>query len=389
MSSNFHRRLHIEITVNPENPELLTGLDVWLRLGLISEEQVNWLSRTYLTCPLPEVPKIPESESNFAPETIPREAETKLPRFTTPRVLQTLKNELNLVLISTLKERWLLFLGLFLVVISSGVMAANYWQNFPAALQYGILSTYTLVFWGVGFWASKQQNLQLTAQTLQNLTILLLPVNFWAMDTFHLWGNIWGWLTVAIASFLLTIIYLSQKTNKPLPLLLTFLILSYLHWGWNIPDFPLIAVTGGAILSALISLRFSQGNFIIYTLSVLLVRAIFVAHLPIQQLGLTLGICGWLLSRNGLTPPSINCSSFPTAWSNFIIIRLVSFCGGKVSFASNYNQWICLTYFNKKIDYILVEKRFICYFSHKFSRAFLTAAINPNFLITRSNKFFS
>ena len=33
---------------------------------------------------------------------------------------------------------WLLFLGMFLVVVSSGVLAASQWERFPGFLQYGI-----------------------------------------------------------------------------------------------------------------------------------------------------------------------------------------------------------------------------------------------------------
>ncbi|NES18367.1 MAG: DUF2157 domain-containing protein, partial [Symploca sp. SIO3E6] len=48
-----HRNLRIEVTVNTSQPELLEGLDAWLRLGLISDEQVRQLSQRYLVSRLP------------------------------------------------------------------------------------------------------------------------------------------------------------------------------------------------------------------------------------------------------------------------------------------------------------------------------------------------
>jgi hypothetical protein len=46
-------------------------------------------------------------------------------------MLQSLAEELSV--------RWLLFLGVFLVVLSSGVVAASQWERFPAVGQYGVL----------------------------------------------------------------------------------------------------------------------------------------------------------------------------------------------------------------------------------------------------------
>ncbi|MFO0172536.1 MAG: hypothetical protein ACK51W_08640, partial [Aphanizomenon sp.] len=83
-----------------------------------------------------------------------------------------------------LSVRWLLFLGVFLVVLSSGVLAASQWERFPAVGQYGVLFAYTLSFCGFTLWAGKQSNLRLTAQTLLIVTLLLVPINFWAMDSF-------------------------------------------------------------------------------------------------------------------------------------------------------------------------------------------------------------
>ena len=319
MSSDFSRSLLINLTVQAYHPNLLTGLDVWLRLGLITEERIRRLSRDCLTCPLPESAVVakqvrktsPEfSETDFAPEEIIKAQKVK--RKKQPSVAnqawQSFKNELSV--------RWLLFLGVFLVVLSSGVLAATQWERFPAAGQYGVLWTYTLIFWSVGFWAGKQENLQLTSQTLKTIVLLLIPVNFWAMDTFGLWRYPWEWLTVIIAACSLTAIALrhnKQGRGRSLnSFLLTFLGLSYLHWGWGFPGFPLISVYIAMIGTAIV-LRFlpqiqgeeeSPGKitaaFVLFALAILLGRAIFVVHVDIQQLGLAIGICGWLLAGEGI-----------------------------------------------------------------------------------------
>ncbi|MGK7914907.1 MAG: hypothetical protein AB4038_05085 [Prochloraceae cyanobacterium] len=134
-------------------PELLAGLDIWLRLGLISEEQVKQLARRYLCCPwrepLPEIVNTDSiaPEANFTSEEVLAQQKietTKQPNFLS-QVWQAFKDELSV--------RWLLFLGTFLVIVSSVLLADSLWQRVPAEVQYGIFWTYTLTFWGIVFWA--------------------------------------------------------------------------------------------------------------------------------------------------------------------------------------------------------------------------------------------
>ena len=303
-----NRSLRLEITVNSSEPQLLEGLDLWLQMGLIGESQVRFVAKHYLTCSLPEpvreVASISEGTPprDFAPEAILPVRQTTVtplrPNFIS-QTWQSFKDEISV--------RWFLFLGLFCVIIGSVGLAATQWQRFPDALQYGVLWAYTLIFWGVGLWLTRQENLQLTAQTLQTIAIVLIPVNFWAMDA--LWKNPWEWITVAIAASTLTGIYfLYRQSSQNILLFGNFLGLSYLHWGWKLPSYPAIAVYIGIIATAII-LRFFPleqtktspvkigRGIVIYALSVLLIRAIFVVHLPIQQLGLAIGVCGWLFQK--------------------------------------------------------------------------------------------
>ncbi|MEH2351244.1 MAG: DUF2157 domain-containing protein [Nostoc sp.] len=329
MSSPLERPLKFEIRLPDSHPQLLEGLDIWLRLDLISDTQVKELCREFLVCtvvlqpqseaktkvvfttpdPVQQLP-VAALQSSSRRQTQQKSTE---PNFLS-RILQSLGAELSV--------RWLLFLGVFLVVVSSGVLAASQWAKFPASGQYGVLFAYTLSFWGLSFWATRQNNLRLTAQTLLIATLLLVPVNFWAMDSFKLWQNPVDWIVVAIAWPTLTAITVLLSKNRTIfPNLRTgklplanILGLSYLHWGWQLRGFPLIAIYVATIGTTIISIYHnlyqrqgdrsdrrrlsinSPASVIIYALIVLLVRAIFVAGVDVTQLGLAIGICGWLVT---------------------------------------------------------------------------------------------
>ncbi|MBD2677701.1 MULTISPECIES: DUF2157 domain-containing protein [Nostoc] len=329
MSSPLERPLKIEIRLPSSHPHLLEGLEIWLRLGLISDSQVRQLCREFLTCTVVLQPQTQvKTKVKFATsdpvEQLPVAALQASSRRQPPEkpaqpsfistMLQSLGAELSV--------RWLLFLGVFLVVVSSGVLAASQWEKFPASGQYGVLFAYTLSFWGLSFWATRQNNLRLTAQTLLIATLLLVPVNFWAMDSFGLWQNPLNWIVVAIACPTLTAITVFISKNRTIfPNLHTaklaivnILGLSYLHWGWHFKEFPLIAVYLATIATTIITVIENRqphrentsdrhnlsislhATVIIYALIVLLVRAIFIAGVNVTQLGLAIGICGWLVT---------------------------------------------------------------------------------------------
>jgi hypothetical protein len=344
MSSPKGRSSKIEFSVLVSHPELLRGLDEWLRLGLLTPTQVEELCREYLVCPLREPAvdrreiesrspaQIPEqkvpalSTSSSTPRIAPPAKTAQTPNFIT-QALHSLMAEISVV--------WLLFLGVFMVVVSSGVLAASQWERFPAAGQYGVLLAYTLTFWAIGSWARRQPNLHLTAQTLQAVTLLLVPINFWAMDTFGLWRYPWDWLVAIAAAVILTwmtariIQYqyeqLSGK-NVSRSIALNHLGLSYLHWGWAFTGFSLAAVYLGTVGTAATTvyqvrqrlqcpiipeqtanltasfgsnedfINYKKALLIAYSLGILLGRAIFVKGVNIAEMGLALGISGTLLA---------------------------------------------------------------------------------------------
>ncbi len=290
----------IEVVVKTSNPELLTGLDLWLCLGLISDGQVKKIAHQCLCCRLPE-PVL--REDIFATET---EENSQIPVLTkvnfSTAAWQALRDELSV--------RWLLFLGVFLVILSSGVLAATQWQNFPPFGQYAVLWSYTIVFWLVGLWLGREENLRITSQTLQNISLLLIPINFWAIDSFRLGSNLVEWVTIGIAFISLTAIAFlrSRRGLSYSPYSIAFLALSYLHW--RLSEYSLVAVYLGTI-GAVVSLSFlawrqedrstpsrqkTGRGLVIFALVVLLVRAIFILKTPIADIGLAIALCGWLLT---------------------------------------------------------------------------------------------
>ncbi|WP_035985157.1 hypothetical protein [Leptolyngbya sp. KIOST-1] len=288
MADDRDPTIRLQLDLSPEQPGLLEGLDTWLRLGLLTDQQVRDLALTHLSSDLPPVPNPAVAPApgladainpfenpadaaiagqapitDFAPaEPAPRRQRsgpsrppsrpergrtTTPPRPSTPSPtalwLSRLMSELSVV--------WLLGLGVFLVVLSSAVLAATQWERFGAIGQYLVLLTYTLVFWAVGRWCGRRPNLQLTAKTLQMITLLLVPLNFWALDGLGVWRG-GGMLVGAIALILLTLAALQvlRQQSSTAVEQVNALGLAYLHLGWAWGAVPIPAVYAGVLGSA-------------------------------------------------------------------------------------------------------------------------------------------
>lgn len=299
-------QIKIEIRVSATQPQLLEGLDLWLRLKLLSDTQVLRICRTHLICPLP----LPEITASADFITTPPETPVP-PRSPVPilsRVLSSLMAEISVV--------WLLFLGVFMVVVSSGVLAASQWQNFSSVGQYAILFGYTLAFWLACLWTRQQPNLNLTSRILQVTTLLLIPINFWAIDGFQLWRSGFGLVIGAIAILSLSAITW-RLLQSALPIRSNVLALSWLQMGWTLSGFPLIAIYSGTVGTAAVLWHQVEkrregltdlgigGVVIAISTLLLLGRGVLRAGVPIDAIGLALGICGWLvcwLTRRQVQP---------------------------------------------------------------------------------------
>lgn len=300
--------LRLQLDLDPEQPGLLEGLEAWLRLGLLSEAQVLALAQTQLACALPpasemaSVPPLTDSTTSelptadiaaspeltdfLPPNGAEEEAEEAIFRTLLPppsrtghllpgnrRPTEQRSREqtagspsrgrdpsptgvwLNR-LMSELSVVWLLGLGVFLVVLSSAVLAATQWARFNAVGQYLVLLAYTLAFWLVGLLCGRGENLQLTAKTLGMITLLLVPLNFWAMDALGVWASSGGRLLGLVAAGILSLVAvqdLRQKGGSALEQGNT-LGLAYLHTGWSLAGSPLLAVYLSVLGSAAVTM---------------------------------------------------------------------------------------------------------------------------------------
>jgi hypothetical protein len=284
----------LELQIDPTDPQLLTILDRLLLSGMLNSEQILQIAQICLSEALPMDQVVIASTSieiESAPEPIPIMAPV-------PTIWQTLQDELSV--------RWLLFLGVFLVVLSSGVLAATQWSRFPAWGQYGLLWLYTIGFWLTGSWAKTQQGLKLTANTLQMAALLLIPVNFWAIDSFGLWHQPWEIATAACATISLGgIAYFRTLQQRRKSWSVQWLIgayaaLSLLQLGWQIPHWAAITIYIGSIGIAIVlqkTRQIEKGALAIYGLGMLLLRGLFVVHLPLASFSLAIGILGWLFAQ--------------------------------------------------------------------------------------------
>jgi TM2 domain-containing membrane protein YozV len=226
-------------------------------------------------------------------------------------------------LLSELSVTWLLLLGLFLVVVSSGVLAASRWEQFSPTAQYGVLLAYTAAF-GVGAgWIQRQEGLRLTGQTLEAIALLLVPVNVWALDGL---GILWG-IRILALGLLLGIPLTAEgrvrslgsgagfrdsgvEPNAFYGTLVNFLALSGLHAFWSLgpqelrPAFVLGILYLG-ILSTVIytwsrrsrELRGSKIWLIGAAGSLLILRGLLSGHVQVPQLGLAVALLGWLAAE--------------------------------------------------------------------------------------------
>lgn len=407
--SSQNRLLKFKVTLPTEHPHLLQGLDELLRLNLISDVYVRDISRAYLVCQVALQPQTVRQTQRK------RVSQRKLPgekpkESTTPNIFASMWRSLR----AELSVRWLLFLGMFSVIVSSGALAASQWERFTAVLQYGILFAYTLSFWGFSLWSGKQANLRLTSDSLRIVTMLLIPVNFWAMDSFGLWQNPINWLLVGIATIILTgittLLFKQSIFSGSVPVnklsLINILGLSYLHWGWKFWGFPLIAVylavIGTTIITVFQNLQsvreekseekseekrsLSQSIWeknapvavIIYALMLVLLRAIFGVGVDVTQLGLAIGICGWLITwlrlkeeretrRQGEEVSDAPSAHLPILPSQ-ILGGVLLFLGWLVTFESNPLQAIVVSglglwFFNSRLDLYSLKRDLTVFFA--------------------------
>ncbi|MEO1094119.1 MAG: hypothetical protein AAFX01_04380 [Cyanobacteria bacterium J06638_28] len=355
--------VHLQLALDSQHARLLEGLDRWLQLQLLPESTAIRLCQEHLTCDVPLAPTAAPSAQPRA--NVPQQTAVSLtPAITEDFIAQdfaatealtpTAPREPNFwvkawrSLMAELSVIWLLVLGVILVLLSSGVLVANQWQRFPAAGQYSILWIYTLAFGASALWCGRRDRLQLTAKALRLVTLLLIPLNFIAMDAFSLWQSVLGLgvsATAAVSLGALMVHFSRQQTQQTEtaspPFWPQLLLLSLVHWGWGLALGPVVALYVGVIGSAVIFLRSQrhvvttldepaldeaetpqkahqwggslQASVLLYGLGVLWLRAIAGYQIPWSQVGLALGIGGFLVAWTTFAPQAFALSSSPEA----------------------------------------------------------------------------
>ncbi|MFO8040165.1 MAG: hypothetical protein R6U67_12035, partial [Sodalinema sp.] len=199
-----------------------------------------------------------------------------------------------------LSVRWLLWLGLFVVLVSSAVLAASQWGRFPAAGQYGILWIYTVGFAAASSWLHRRQRLALTAQTLETIVLGLIPLNFWAMDEFALWRSPLGWATMLLASLSLSF-WLWRGAHLPRRQTALLLLFSLSHWA--VTPLPLLAQFGVylATLAGVLADRQRADlpllGLVGYGLASFSGRELLNDPMLLSNWGLAWGLLGWQLAE--------------------------------------------------------------------------------------------
>ncbi|MEN9261499.1 MAG: TM2 domain-containing protein, partial [Thermostichus sp. HHBFW_bins_43] len=246
-------------------------------------------------------PSIPEPASVSGTESLPRS-----PQWLAG-VLQNLLAELSV--------RWLLVLGLFLVVVSSGVLAGSQWEQFSPTGQYGVLFAYTAAFGAGAWWTQRQEGLRLTGQTLESIALLLLPVNVWALDALNI---AWGIRVVALGLLIGIPLAAWRQVRAEgagagyafYGTLVNFLALSSLHVLWSLgpPGLrPAVAVgiTYLGIVGTVaytwsrrsLALRGSKLWLLGAAGSLLILRGLISEQIQVSQLGLAVALLGGLMGE--------------------------------------------------------------------------------------------
>lgn len=202
-----------------------------------------------------------------------------------PVLVQSLQAELSIL--------WLGLVGVFLVVVSSAVLALSAWDALGRVGQYGLLWLYTLAFGGLAGWLRQSQRVPLTAGLLQGLTVLLIPLNFWAMAALGVEQE--SWLLVSGAGVTLSGVGLWLLGRDGL----AGVALAWLHLGWQQPVLIYGAVyLGGALATgALLGQRRWQWPQLAVAggMGLLLVRAVWTLGWSARELALAVGVSGGLL----------------------------------------------------------------------------------------------
>lgn len=296
----------MELTVRSDKATLRIGLRDWGILGLLTPDQIQEIESAYQIGLQPEPLKATQNPQEPIPETIPEAIPETIPEDLPP-ISEKRLDQVPPVLSfwaslgTELGVRWLLWIGLFLVVVSSGLLAASQWNRLAAVGQYGILWAYSLGFLGAAGWAKRQDSLRLTGETLELIALLLVPINGWAMSSL----GIPSFLGVGAIGILGVSAHWLTRTWIPIGVMVNFALLSTvpLVWDWG-PLGITYAGIGMTVLYGILRPLYSQDlkhlALLAMAESLLVLRGLLAGDLVISQLAVVLAWVTWEWSERRL-----------------------------------------------------------------------------------------
>lgn len=99
-----------------------------------------------------------------------------------PPTPRTTRRSMGAALLALGTRRALLYLGSFLLLVSSLTLVVFNWASFPPIVQVAILAGTTAALWGTGAWMARQPALGTAGSNLQAVAALLVPVVGFALS---------------------------------------------------------------------------------------------------------------------------------------------------------------------------------------------------------------
>jgi len=99
-----------------------------------------------------------------------------------PPAPRTTRRSMGAALLALGTRRALLYLGSFLLLVSSLTLVVFNWASFPPIVQVAILAGTTAALWGAGAWMARQPALGTAGSNLQAVAALLVPVVGFALS---------------------------------------------------------------------------------------------------------------------------------------------------------------------------------------------------------------
>lgn len=133
-----------------------------------------------VAAPAPLVPA--PAAPTLAPEPAPSAPPSPTPAIPQPPAPAPGKRSWAAALLALSSRRALLYLGAFLLVMSSLTLVIFNWASFSPIVQFALLAGATIAIWGTGTWMTRHPDLHNAGGNLQKIAAMLAPVVAFALS---------------------------------------------------------------------------------------------------------------------------------------------------------------------------------------------------------------